>query len=426
MGVINLKKIVIIGGGTSGLFSGIYIKKFCPDCEVTIVERLERIGKKILATGNGRCNFSNIHVNNKKYNNTSFVNSTLKELDYKHLIEELEGLGLMTVTDSEGRAYPYSEMANSFLDVLRINIKKLGVIEKCNFDVHKITNIGTDNEPKFVIEDTRKQRLQADFIVLATGGKASPLLGSNGSGYSLVKPWHIKVTHTEPGLVGVKVDPQSIKGLAGLRIRPKVSLWDKKAKQKVWEENGEVLFKEDGVSGIVIMQMASIIARGEIVKASNHYSFEFDLMPKFDEETLFSMLVKRREMMGECETSDFLNGIFPKVLGFNLIKRSKIDLSSRIENITMKDLIRLTDTIKYYTLDYKGLYGFERAQVTVGGIELSEINKRTLEFVRIPQMYCCGEVLDVDGECGGYNMHWALASGYVVAKSIKEKCEASE
>lgn len=421
-----MKKVVIIGGGASGLFASIYIKKYCPKIEVIIVERLERIGKKILATGNGRCNFSNTHVNTKKYNNGSFVSPTLKELDYKKLIIELEELGLMVVTDNEGRAYPYSEMANSFLDILRINIKKLGIIEKCNFDVTKISNIGTLDSPKYLIEDTRKQRIEADFVIIATGGKAYPILGSNGSGYTLLKPWKVKITDTEPGLVGVKVDPQTIKGLTGLRIRPKVSLWDKKAKQKVWEESGEVLFKEDGVSGIVIMQMASIIARSEVVKSTNHYSFEFDLLPNIDEETLFTMLVKRREKMEGIENSDFLNGIFPKALGFNLIKRSKFDLSSRIENISMKDLIRLTDTIKYYTLDYKGTYGFDRAQVTVGGISLSEINKDTLEFTKIPHMYACGEVLDVDGECGGYNMHWALASGYRVAESIKEKCEANE
>lgn len=421
-----MKKVVIIGGGASGLFASIYIKKYCPKIEVIIVERLERIGKKILATGNGRCNFSNTHVNTKKYNNGSFVSPTLKELDYKKLIIELEELGLMVVTDNEGRAYPYSEMANSFLDILRINIKKLGIIEKCNFDVTKISNIGTLDSPKYLIEDTRKQRIEADFVIIATGGKAYPILGSNGSGYTLLKPWKVKITDTEPGLVGVKVDPQTIKGLTGLRIRPKVSLWDKKAKQKVWEESGEVLFKEDGVSGIVIMQMASIIARSEIVKSTNHYSFELDLLPNIDEETLFTMLVKRREKMEGIENSDFLNGIFPKALGFNLIKRSKLDLSSRIENISMKDLIRLIDTIKYYTLDYKGTYGFDRAQVTVGGISLNEINKDTLEFTKIPHMYACGEVLDVDGECGGYNMHWALASGYRVAESIKEKCEANE
>lgn len=418
-----MKKVVIIGGGTSGLFASIYIKKYCPENEVIIVERLERIGKKILATGNGRCNFSNTHVNTKKYNNSGFVSHTLKELDYKKLISELEELGLMTTTDSEGRTYPYSEMANSFLDILRLNIKKLGIIEKCNFDVARINNIGSASEPKYLVEDTRKQKIEADFVVLATGGKAYPILGSNGSGYTLLKPWKIKITDTEPGLVGIKVDPQTIKGLSGLRIRPKVSLWDKKAKQKVWEENGEVLFKDDGVSGIVIMQMSSIIARSEIVKSTSHYSFEFDLLPNIDEETLFTMLVKRREKMTGIENSDFLNGIFPKALGFNLIKRSKLDLSSRIENISMKDLIRLTDTIKYYTLELKDSYGFDRAQVTVGGIALNEMNKETLEFIKIPHMYACGEILDIDGECGGYNMHWALASGYVVAKSIKEKCE---
>lgn len=416
-----MKKVVVIGGGCSGLFASIWIKKLCPEMEVVVLERLEKVGKKILATGSGRCNFSNANMNRKKYNNMSFVAPFIKQLDYKKLCFLLEDMGLFTTEDKEGRAYPFCEMANSFLDTLRLNMKQLGIVEKCNFEVKKITNQGSDADPEFVIENTRKQKEEADIIVLATGGKSYPLLGSNGSGYSLLKPWKIKITPTRPGLVGVKVDNQSIKGLSGLRIKSRVSLWDKKAKQRVWEEVGEVQFKDDGVSGIVIMQMASIIARSEIIKSNSNYFFELDLVPNMDEDVLLSLLIKRKENLKTLENSEFLNGIFPRVLGFTLIRRSKIDLSGHINDISMRDLVRLAGEMKAFSLEYKGLYSFDRAQVTVGGIDLSELDRKTLELARVPNLYACGEVLDIDGECGGYNMHWALASGYAVAQSLYEK-----
>jgi len=419
-----MKRIAIIGGGCSGLFASILLKRWCPDYEVIILERLERVGKKILSTGAGRCNFSNLNLNPTKYNNPQFVNPIIRKLDNEKLIETFESLGLVSTFDSEGRVYPFSEQATSFLDILRLNIKKLKIVEKTNFEAKKIT-LNKKNDT-FLIEDTRKQVIEANYVVISTGGKASPVLGSNGSGFNLLKPYKVKITETLPGLVGVTVDSQDIKGLSGQRIKACAILYDKKQKKEIWKESGEVLFKDDGLSGIVIMQMASMISRNNINKNTICSSFTLDLMPNTPDEELTKMLFKRKSNFEKLECSEFLSGMFTKTLGFNLIKRAKLDLSQYISDLADRDILRLAHTIKNYTLEYKGLYGFERAQVTVGGIDLSEVNQETLELYKIPKCYACGEVLNVDGECGGYNMHFALASSYVASLAIKEKCEANE
>lgn len=409
-------RVVIIGGGTAGIFAGITLKKNCPSFQVTILERLEKIGKKILATGNGRCNYTNNHMDPKKYNNPSFVSPFIKQLDSKKLQSMFEELGLIS-TSEEARVYPYSELASSFLDVLRMNLKQLGVIEKCNCEVRKLTK----RNDIYVIEDTRGQKYEAEVVILATGGKAYPILGSNGSGYPLLKPWKVKITDLEPGLVGIKVDPNLVKSLTGLRTKANVSLWDRKAKQKVWEESGEVQFKDDGVSGIVIMQMASRISRNAIARGNANYYFELDLLPELNEEQILTMLIKRKEKFKKFESSEFLTGLFPKMLGNTILKRARIDLGGYVENLVLRDMIHLANVIKAFSFEPKGTYNFDRAQVTIGGIDVGEVNKKTLELNKVPDIYVCGEVIDVDGECGGYNMHWALCSGYAVAKSVESK-----
>lgn len=413
-------RVVIIGGGTAGIFTAITLKKNCPSIQVTILERLEKVGKKILATGNGRCNYTNNHMDAKKYNNPSFVSPFIKQLDSKNLQNMFEELGLIS-TKEDNRVYPYSELASSFLDVLRMNMKGLGVIEKCNCEVRKINK----RNDIYIIEDTRGQKHEADVVVLATGGKAYPILGSNGSGYSLLKPWKVKITDLEPGLVGIKVDPNLVKSLTGLRVKANVSLWDRRAKQRVWEEKGEVQLKDDGLSGIVIMQMASRISRNAIARGNANYYFELDLLPEINEEQLLETLIKRKAMFKGFESSEFLTGLFPKMLGNAILKRARIDLSGYVENLALRDMIHLANVIKAYSFEPKGTYNFDRAQVTIGGIDVSEVNKKTLELNKVPNMYVCGEVIDVDGECGGYNMHWALCSGYVVAKSIENSWSKS-
>ncbi len=416
-----MSKVVIIGGGASGLFCAISLKKLNPNLDVVILERLERVGKKILSTGNGKCNFSNINVNSVKYNAPNFVCNYLSLLPKEELYKMFSEMGLLYREDSEGRLYPYSESANSFLDVIRNNIKKYGIEEKCNFEVNKLSYV----DDEFIIENTRRQQIEADYVVLATGGKAYPVLGSNGSGYSLLKPWKVKITDTYPGLAGVKVDENDIKGLSGLRFKGKVSLYDTKSKRKIGEEFGEIQFKDEGISGIVIMQLSSIISRFNVLKASNNFLFEVDLLPHLSEDELINLLIERRNIYKSFEAFEYLNGIFPKNLSLLLLKKAKIDLSTYVENITNKEIIKLSSIIKEYTLIYKGQYGFDRAQVTVGGVDLSELNK-DLSLSRLPSMYLCGEIINVDGECGGYNMHWAFVSGYAVAKAIAEKSGNNE
>ena len=412
-----MKTVAIIGGGTSGIFCAIKLKKENPDLKVIILERLERIGKKILSTGNGKCNFSNKTVTKDNYNNPSFVLPHLNNITKNKLYKELFDLGLFYKEDQEGRMYPYSESANSFLDILRHNLKKYKVIEKCNFEVNKINYV----DDTFIIENTRREQVEADYVVLATGGKAYPVLGSNGSGYNLLKPWKVKITDTLPGLVGIKVAEEDITGLTGLRFKANVSLVDKKAKQKVYEEKGEIQFKDDGISGIVIMQMSSKISRANVSKSGQNYYLEIDLLPHIEEEKLIEMLLARRSLYEGFEALDFLNGIFPKNLGLLLLKKARIDMSCYVENITNKDIIKLSSIIKSYIINYKGHYNFDRAQVTVGGIDLSEINNSDLSLKKMPKIFVCGEVMNIDGDCGGFNMHWALVSGYIVAKAILER-----
>lgn len=412
-----MKEVVIIGGGVSGIMCAITIKEELKDkVRVVIVERLERVGKKILSTGNGRCNFSNINMIASKYNNPPFVAAILNNLTPEKLMEKFKEMGLISKVGSEGRVYPYTEMANSVLDILRIKMKSLGIIEKCNQEVKKIVY----NEGSYFLETTRGFQIPADYIVIATGGKAAPILGSNGSGYGLVKPFKVKVSDVQPGLVGIKIDQNAIRGLSGIRTKANVSLYDKKQKIKLFEEFGEVQFKDDGISGIVVMQLQLHIAR---LPKNNNLVIEMDLLPAVSEEELYEMLLKRKEEYGMLENNEFLTGLFAKMLAHLIIRNCKLDLSGYAETLTLKEIKRIIEEIKSFKLEPKGFYSFDKAQITVGGIETSELDKKTLEIKKMPGAYACGEVLNIDGECGGYNIHFACASGYTVAQDIIKKCE---
>lgn len=412
-----MKEVVIIGGGVSGIMCAITIKEELKDkARVVIVERLERVGKKILSTGNGRCNFSNINMIASKYNNPPFVAAILKNLTPEKLMEKFKEMGLISKVGSEGRVYPYTEMANSVLDILRIKMKSLDIIEKCNQEVKKIVY----NEGSYFLETTRGFQIPADYIVIATGGKAAPILGSNGSGYGLVKPFKVKVSDVQPGLVGIKIDQNAIRGLSGIRTKANVSLYDKKQKIKLFEEFGEVQFKDDGISGIVVMQLQLHIAR---LPKNNNLVIEMDLLPTVFEEELYEMLLKRKEEYGMLENNEFLTGLFAKMLAHLIIRNCKLDLSGYAETLTLKEIKRIIEEIKSFKLEPKGFYSFDKAQITVGGIETSELDKKTLEIKKMPGAYACGEVLNIDGECGGYNIHFACASGYTVAQDIIKKCE---
>lgn len=417
-----MKEVVIIGGGASGLFASVALKTELNDnVKITIVERLERVGKKILATGSGKANLTNESAKGNKYNQPSFVTKLLKKYGYKETLEFFSKIGLKTMTGTEGRIYPKSENASNLLDVLRNKIREYGIEEKCNFEVKRVYL----DKDKYVVESTRGLRLTCDYVVLATGGKASPILGSNGTGYNLAKQLKMKVTDTYPGLVGIKTDEACIRGLAGIRVKADVSLYVKRNKEPIWVSSGEVQFKTDTVSGIVIMDMATQIARNELNGKSHISHFALDLCPEYTLEELIIELNDRKLNLNSYSNANFLIGMFQKMMCNQILKRAKIDVAGYVESITSREIERLAKAIKGFEIEYKHLDSFDHAQVTVGGIDIKEVVPESLESRKNAGVYICGELLDIDGVCGGFNLQWAWTSAYIVSKSISDRIKSS-
>lgn len=416
-----MKEVVIVGGGASGLIAAIVLKQKLADVNVTIVERLERVGKKILATGSGKANFTNSLLSSKKYNNPAFVEKAFEQFGYVETIDFFKDLGLLTTELTEGRVYPKSELSSSLLDVMRNRIKDLKITEKCNFEVKKIAL----DKGQYVVESTRNVKIRADYVVLATGGKSSPVLGSNGTGYLLAKSLKLKVTDTQPGLVGIKTDDISIKGLEGVRVKGEVKLFVKKQKQPVWNSKGEIQFKHEGISGIVVMEMASFIARNIVNGKFAPSHIAIDLCPEYTYEELLDILISRRDKNLGFGNANFLTGIFHKMITQSLLKKAKIEVAGYVNELTNKELERLAKNIKEFTFPIKCLDTFDHSQVTVGGVEVGDLKPETLESKKSTGIYVCGELLNIDGDCGGYNLQWAWTSGYIVGKAIAERINMS-
>ena len=416
-----MKEVVIVGGGASGLFAAIALKKMVGDhANITIVERLERVGKKVLATGSGKANFSNSQLKSTNYNHPHFVNKLFKDFGYKETIKFFNELGLLTVEGSEGRVYPKSESSSSLLDVMRNKIRSLGIEEKCNFDVKRIVKL----KNQYSVENTRGIKLIADYVIMAAGGTSTRVLGSNGTGYAILKNLKVKITDVEPGLVGIKTDEQSVKGLEGIRAKAKVRLYTKKAKEHVWENEGEIQFKVGGMSGIVIMEMASKISRMNITGEVRASYFVVDFCPEISKEELTNILVNRKQELNDYTNANFLIGMFHKKLAASILKKSKVDVVGYVKDMTTKDIDRIVKVIKECPFVIKGLDSFDKSQVTVGGVDIKEIVQETMEIRKLANMYVCGEIIDIDGDCGGFNLQWAWTSAYTASKAIAKKINA--
>lgn len=411
-----MKKVVIVGGGASGLFTSIVLKRALGNSvEVIILERLEKVGKKLLATGNGRCNFTNELMCDSKFNNPEFVYHLFKRFGYSETVSFFEELGLVSKVLSEGRAYPVTENATSVLDVLRLEVEYLGIKIRTGFEVKKLTCA----DKKYILTSVKEDEVIADYVVMATGGKASAVLGSNGSGYSILKPYDINILKPFPGLVGLKTENNLYKSLDGIRVKGKLTIKDKKTNTIYWSEAGEVLFKSDGLSGIVSMQASSYINRKG--RSANSYIISLDMLADMTKEELYRYIDKKMMMYPEYSLEVLLTGLINKMIALKILKDNKIELSRLIKTLTNKEKDKIVNSIKTYILDIKNTYDFDKAQVTIGGVDVKEVKKETLELKKLKNVYVAGELLDIDGECGGYNLQWAWTSGYVVASDIVKK-----
>ena len=315
---------------------------------------------------------------------------------------------MLTRFEPDGKAYPYSYQASAVLDVLRFALDDLNVDTVLNFEVSKISK--TDNGYEICAYDGRKAF--ADRVILASGGRASSFLGSNGSGYEIAKGLGHSVTEVFPSLVQIKTDTAYVKAIKGIRIDAKVSFC---AKNEIFQSIGEVLFTEYGLSGPAIFDLSRHCGEYKSAKIS------LDLLYDMDYDELLDLLKKRRSP--KCSLENFFVGILNKKLGMTVMKYANLlPYSKPSSELSDKEIIHLAECIKDFAFEVLGTMSWNNAQVTAGGIDCTEIDSNTMQSKLAEGFYICGEVADIDGDCGGFNLQWAWSSGYVAGKNASGDC----
>ncbi len=382
-----MNKVTVIGGGASGIMAAIMACR--NGGKVTLLEKNQRIGKKILMTGNGRCNFTNINVSNNDYN-SDFVLDAIGCFSPQNVIDFFKELGLLSVMEDRGRSYPMSEQASAVLDVLLMEVERLKIDVKTEFDATKITKKGNG----FWVESKDKKSIYADRVIVATGGMAAPKTGSNGDGYKILEKLGHKITDISPALVQLKTD----RSIQGVRANANVKIKDR-------QEFGEVQFTSYGLSGIPIFNLSGY--------AENDDKVYIDLVPQMDESELYGFL--KTKPIQKLET--FLVGIVNKQLGQLLLKDCNIGkLSRKTDTLKDEEIAVISYKLKNWDFTVTGKMSWENAQVTKGGIALEEIDSKTMESKIVKGLFVTGELLDIDGICGGFNLQWAWSSGAVAGK----------
>lgn len=396
--------IAVIGGGASGLMAALTAAEH--NDEVVLLERQPRVGRKLLSTGNGRCNLSNINAAPQKYHgaDVQFVQPALAAFGVPDTIEYFRGLGLLTVCEADGRIYPWSNQAGSVVDVLRLAAAGRGISLRTDCQVTALRQTAAG----FALE-LGEHRLLADKVIVCCGGLAGGKVGGSGSGYALLQGLGHTCTRLYPSLVQLKTDNTFVRALKGVRADARVTLLEQGT--PVAKNSGEVQFTEYGVSGPAIFD----ISRAAAV-SSGGMLLSLDLLPEITEPELIFLLQQRQRMLPQLQSSDFLTGMLHNRLGQTLLRYVGIGLNTGISGLVEGQLRRIAYAVKHFELAVTGTLGFDNAQVTAGGIKTEEFKSQTLESRLIPGLYAAGEVLDIDGDCGGYNLQWAWASGRLAGR----------
>lgn len=404
------KRILIIGGGASGMVAAIIAAR--NGAQVTIIEQLNRVGKKLLATGNGRCNLSNSNMSIERFhgNNVKFAFAALDQFDQNSAIEFFEDLGICCVEEDGGKIFPASLQSSSVLDALRFEISSLGVEEMCDSVVTKI--IPKSNQFEIHLKDGNI--LKCDKVIIATGGKASPGLGSNGSGYILAKALGHKIIEPFPALVKLKLDASFLKSISGAKIIGKASIVSQG--KIIAYDNGELLFTDYGISGPPILQLSRYA--GELLREGKKSEVVLDLFPQKSFDEVLSLLQKRVSLRGDKPFDFSFVGLINKRFINVILKEAGIaDLQIPCKEITKEQLEKVTYILKTWSIPISGTQSWNEAQVTAGGIDVNDINPKTMESKIVPGLYFSGEIMDIDGDCGGFNLQWAWSSGYLAGLS---------
>ncbi|MBE6729408.1 MAG: aminoacetone oxidase family FAD-binding enzyme [Ruminococcaceae bacterium] len=404
------RDIVIIGGGASGLTAAILIKRQNPLVSVMVLEALDRVCKKLIVTGNGRCNITNKNLDFSFYHgeNSEFCHFALKEFGYNFTVDFFESIGIPLVDGENGKMYPYSLQAASVVDALRLETQRLGVETIVS---SRITDIKL-SDSGYILKSVNNEFLSKK-IIIASGGIAGGIkLGSMGDGYKLLSLLGYKTVSQMPSIVQLKTDLTNIKALNGIKVNARVSaIIDHK---KVGENCDELLFTKYGVSGPAVMQI------------SRHFNFgrdkkiKINFMPEFTYNEIFHLLLKRKNILKDRTMEFFFTGLLPKMLGFTMLKMCNISLNQKVSELNDNVFRYISENIFGFTISVTAHNGFENAQVTAGGISTEQFDNKTMESKIHKGLYAIGEVLDIDGDCGGYNLQWAWSSAAAAAKGITD------
>ena len=396
--------VCVIGGGAAGMLAALTAAE--NGHRVLLLERQSRVGRKLLATGNGRCNLSNYHVSPAHYHGgAGFCDFALSQFDVGETLQYFSSLGLLTVSEASGRIYPMSNMAGSVLDVLRYALERPEIDLQTGQTVTAVRKM-----PEGFSVKTETDTFSARGLILAAGGAAGSKVGGGMDGYRLAKSLGHHRTALYPSLVQLKTDPTYPRALKGVKAQCGISIC--RGSQVLARNSGEVLFTEYGVSGPAIFDLSRSVSAG-----GSDLTCLLNFFPDWEEAEVLHWLSQRQAAMAAHEASTLLTGSCHTRLG-QMICKSAGFTNQRAAGLTRDDLRRIARQATHFALPITGTCGFDQAQVTAGGLDTSEFDPRTLQSRLVPGLYACGELLDIDGDCGGYNLQWAWSSGRLAGKLL--------
>ena len=392
-------KIAVIGGGPAGLTAAISASRADRSIEIVLYEGNSRVGKKLLSTGNGRCNLSNADISPDKYitHDREFVAEALKGRGLSFVRGFFESMGIPLVTE-DGRVYPRSMRAAAVVDALRFECARRGIRMITDKKIDKIEYV----KKKFIVGEEVFDRL-----CLACGGKAAPAMGSDGSGFELAQALGHKVFDPYPSLVQLRTE-NGEKSLKGIRVWAKAKAVAKG--ETLREETGEVQFGDYGLSGIPIMQLSALF--------EGNMDIYLDLLPELDFAQAMDKLLTMAENVGDLTLTDFMSGYFQKSITRRICQQCGIDPGVVVHQMTIREIKRFLTAAKALRFRVVGTNSWPTAQTTRGGVDLSQIDHKTMESKLVKGLYFAGEIMDVCGDCGGYNLHWSWVSGARAGESM--------
>lgn len=400
-----METVIIIGAGASGMMAALSAAEE-RGYHIRIIERQQRAAKKLLATGNGRCNLTNTGAGIANYHgeDPGFASFALENFPPSAVIEYFKNLGLLTRELHGGRVYPLSDSANSAADVLRYACESRGVEFICSQQVTSVKKSG-----RFSLK-TQESQYSADYVIVACGGMAGATLGGVKDGYELLCALGHSKTSLYPALCPINCESIYTRGLKGVRCDAELSLY--MDRRMLGQSRGELQFTETGVSGPVSFDLSSALASS----GDGKKELRIDFLRDYPESEIYELLCKRREQMPHLPASELLVGMLHNRLARTMAKHVGIMAGIACADVGELELRSLARDVKRFVLPVKGLAGFDAAQVTRGGIRCADFNPRTMESRLVPGLFACGELLDIDGDCGGYNLQWAWASGRLAGR----------